>query len=111
MPKKKRGTSSPQTAAARKAQAAYSAITGARRRPGDDQSESSIVHRVHLVDAAHDADSPPADLPGTREDGIAPAVDYHSRFLEDHARRKAEEVGDAEDAASSGELEDAPAHA
>jgi hypothetical protein len=66
---------------------------------------------VHLVDAAHDADSPPADLPGTREDGIAPAVDYHSRFLEDHARRKAEEVGDAEDAASAGELEDAPAHA
>jgi hypothetical protein len=117
MPKKKmvRGPSSTQMAAAQKAQAAYFAITGAtRRRPGDVQSASSIVD---LVDAAPDADSLVLDqaakaaaLSGTREDGSAPDVDNNSRFLEEHARRKAEEVGDAEDAASAGELEDAPAH-
>jgi len=40
-------------AAAWKAKAAYYAITGStRRRPGDDQSASSIEDQVHLVDAA-----------------------------------------------------------
>jgi hypothetical protein len=114
MPKKKtvRGPSSTQMAASQKAQVAYFAITGAtRRRPDDVQSASSIVD---LVDAAPDADSLVLDkaaaLSGTRKDGTSPAVDNNSRFLEEHARRKAEEVGDAEDAASAGELENAPAH-
>ena len=98
--------SSAQAAAARSAQAAYSVGLSPTRSPGDDESgsagEEAPVRQADAAPAPHTSESPPAAETDIKQENVpapaTPAVDNYSRFLAEHARRKAEEVGDPQGA-------------